>query len=433
MYAINKNSESANSMNAIGEKLILFILFIYFIFGKIKIFTVFGISLDYLFWIILSFFLIIEVLLQRWEKNNSIIPAVMYLVYQFYELLNSEYRDKATVVFAFNVISILIFTYFINKKRAHEIFFSYLYKGGLFYSITIILQSIVPDIINNLRKIILSNVDYSISQRGYENATKYMAGLAPNVAVAAFFISIMLSITISRVLLQKNTIKNVGITIIGLIALILTQKRSFVIGIFFSTAITVLFFNKNLKKKIRDILLAIVLGGAFIYILYLCLPAMTIFLRRIFENEDVLSGRDAYYDLMKKWISESPLLGKGLGTCDGTFGYGGHNCYLQLLSETGIIGFVLFAYLVLPHMHDTAKQLLKCWNDPIIILKSNDKVENLLSATIAIILIIFYAFFGNPFYDYTFCLTFFLLLTVSTQLLDVNEEMEIFRKNSEIK
>ena len=226
----------------------------------------------------------------------------------------------------------------------------------------------------------------------------------------------MLSITISRVLLQKNTIKNVGITIIGLIALILTQKRSFVIGIFFSTAITVLFFNKNLKKKIRDILLAIVLGGAFIYILYLCLPAMTIFLRRIFENEDVLSGRDAYYDVMKKWISESPLLGKGLGTCNGTFGVGGHNCYLQLLSETGIIGCVIWTSLVYPYIHSTAKLLLKFWNDPIIIQKKDDNVESLLSATIAIVLILVYAFFGNPFYDFTFCLTFFMLLAVPTQV-----------------
>jgi O-antigen ligase len=189
-----------------------------------------------------------------------------------------------------------------------------------------------------------------------------------------------------------------------------------VIGIFFSTAITVLFFNKNLKKKIRDILLAIVLGGAFIYILYLCLPAMTIFLRRIFENEDVLSGRDAYYDVMKKWVSESPLFGKGLGTCDGTFGYGGHNCYLQLLSETGIIGCVIFARLVLPYIHSTVKLLLKYWNDPIINQKKDDNLESILSATIAIALILIYAFFGNPFYDYTFCLTFFLLLTVSTQL-----------------
>ncbi|WP_028520051.1 O-antigen ligase family protein [Ruminococcus flavefaciens] len=421
MYAINKTSESANNMNAIGEKILLFILFIYFIIGKFKIFTVFGISMDYLFWIIISSFLIIEVLLQRWEKNNNrIIPAVLYLVYQYFELLNSDYRDKATVVFVFNVIAILVFTYFINKKRAYETFFSYLNKGGLFYSITIILQSIIPNIINNLRKIILSDADYLISQRGYENTTHYMAGLAPNVATAAFFISIMLSITISRLLLQKNMIKNSGITFIGLIALLLTQKRSFMIGIFFSTAITVLLFNKNLKKKIRVLLLTLISGSILIYILYLCLPAMTIFLERIFENDDVLSGREAYYDVMKNWISESMLLGKGIGTCNGTFGVGGHNCYLQLLSETGIIGCILFANLTVPCVIKAVKMLLIYWNDPSYYQKNIENVEYLLSSVISIVLILFYAFFGNPFYDFTFCLTFYVLLTIPTQLYEVN-------------
>lgn len=402
-----------------GERILLIILSIYFFLGKLSLYTKLRISMDYLFWIVISAFLVIEMLFSRWNKRRiHFFPVFLYLAYQLFEVFNSSYREIAISVFVFNVITMCVFTYFIGKKGIENNFFHYLHIGGLFFSITIILQAMIPNVINSIRLNMLSYADYAISQRGYENTTHYLAGLAPNVAVAAFFVAMMTSQSVAKVLLKQQTSKNVIISAVGLLAILLTQKRSFAIGMILAVGIVVLLFNRSLEKKIKYILIGTIIGGIALYCLYLYLPAMTILINRIFHNDNALSGRELYYDQMKQWISEHIMIGKGIGTCNAVFGVGGHNCYLQLLAETGIIGCTIYAYLVIPYIYNTGKLLRKCWNDPVGIKENPKKAVCLLTTGIAITVILIYAFFGNPFYDYTFCLTFFMLLAVSTQMYE---------------
>ena len=105
-------------------------------------------------------------------------------------------------------------------------------------------------------------------------------------------------------------------------------------------------------------------------------------------------------------------MGAGIGTANYLFGYGGHNCYRQLLGEEGIIGCIIYGLLVIPYLVSLFRQLYTSWNSPV----QNKNTEPLLSASICLVIILIYALVGNPFYDFTFCLTLFMILAVPTQI-----------------
>lgn len=422
---INKFNQSQNTTvldgnkaykyGKIDQKCLLFyiIIFVYFFLGKWKIFTVFRISTDYLFWALIAVVLAIIALIERKKHVSiSVLPFLIYLGYQFIEMERSSYMTTARPTFIFNVLTIFTFFYVKNRKGHERYFIKCLYIGGIYYSFSVVIQSVFPDFLNKVREVLLADADVAFGFRGYENSTRYLAGLAANSAISAFFIAMMVAICFAHIVLDDDRLKNIIYFTIGIISLFLTQKRSLALGIFLAIIIVYLLFRKGIARRFRFLMILLIVGSVSLYIMYRIMPAMTIFMNRLFHNEDLLSGRTNYYDTMMTWFKSSQMLGVGIGTANHIFGVGGHNCYRQLLGEEGIVGCFIYGVMIIPYITSLFKKLKICWNAH----ETGKEALTLLSASICIIIVLIYALVGNPFYDFTFCLTFFMLLAVPTQV-----------------
>lgn len=408
-YNITRNNKSARQI------LFFSLLFVFFYFGKWNLFLIFRVSTDYLFWALLFacilFFAFAE---RKILLSKSKIPFIIYLMYQFFEMRHSAYPSTAVPVLVFNILTVCVF-FFVKDRKGYDISFNMcLYYGGLYYTISVLLQAIFPTVINGIRSILLTSSDVANALRGYENTTRYLSGFASNSAVAAFFISMMVGIAVSRVLMKNSVKANALITVMGIVALFLTQKRAFALGTILSFVIIVLVFKRDISKKFKILMILLVAGSIGFYVMYSTMPAMTIFLDRLFQNQDIFSGRNTMYSTMDTWFKSNILFGAGIGTANYTFGFGGHNCYRQLLAEEGIVGCIIYAIMVCPYIFRLFKRLYVSWNKPV----NDGHTEILLGSSICLIIILIYALVGNPFYDFTFCLTMFMLLAVPTQTVD---------------
>lgn len=427
---INNSGQLLNTMVSSGNednyqertkkdlKQILFfaLIYFYFYFGKWNVFTIFRISTDYLFWLFIAALLAVFLVFERKIRiNKELIPIGIYLLYQFFEMQRSAYSPTAIPAFLFNILTIWVFLFLKNRSGYEKSLIRCLYYGGLYYTCTVLIQAVFPDFANGLREDLLVGVDVAFGLKGYENSTRYLSGLAANSAVAAFFIAMMIGIAMSRIIQKNGLWKHLIVSAIGFVTLFLTQKRSIALGTAMAVIIIVIFFRKDIAKKFKLLMSIFVIGGIGIYFMYRTMPAMTIFLNRLFNNQDILSGRNGMYDVMLTWYQSNPVFGVGIGTANYTFGYGGHNCYRQLLGEEGIVGCLVYACLVIPYIVKLFKNLYLAWNSK----EEQPAIEVLLGSSICIVIILIYALVGNPFYDFTFCLTLFMLLAVPTQIGDV--------------
>jgi O-antigen ligase len=62
----------------------------------------------------------------------------------------------------------------------------------------------------------------------------------------------------------------------------------------------------------------------------------------LFVQEGDSSGRDKLLVSALKWISDSPIIGHGLGSVFFTLGIFSHNIFLDILIETGLLGLIVF-------------------------------------------------------------------------------------------
>lgn len=399
------------------EIALLAALAVYFFFGKLRIFHVFRISTDYLFWLVLVVCAVgVALLRERIRCDSRLLPFVVYLVYLFLEMFRSEYSYYAVVFFGFNVIVFCIFWLLLGKQGLAEVEMKIFYWGGLYYAVTVILQYLFPNLINPLRVRLLSGLDYEITQKGYENTRNYLGGLSTNSGVAAFYIGIFVVIAAAGVMSGRKKGRNLFLACFGVIALYLTKKRTLFLGTALAVMGVCFLYKKDTRRK--KILLA---GGTVLGIISLCLIMLTgmdfgKLWEKVSGSLESLWVRQDMYHVMLQWFYMDPFLGAGIGTAQGVWGYGGHNCYLQLLGETGMVGCILYACVVVPRIVKSGKMLRTVWNREKWNKEQSKVLEILITDNACIFLILIYALTGNPFYDYSLCLTFFIMLVLPTQI-----------------
>lgn len=138
-----------------------------------------------------------------------------------------------------------------------------------------------------------------------------------------------------------------------LYALILSSKRSPLIAAFFAIAITFIFAQgKNIWKRLF-ILMVICLTGYTVYqLIGDKIPGLTTIMDKFNALEGtsagVLNGRGGLWSLAIEMFESNPILGKGFGSYatyaieNGAITTSAHNYYLQILSELGLVGIVLY-------------------------------------------------------------------------------------------
>lgn len=175
-----------------------------------------------------------------------------------------------------------------------------------------------------------------------------IAGLAFEKAYAAFICNLGLGVIFAEFVAQRSY-KYVIQSILVMIALMMTGKRTLFIIPIVALLIYVMLFSKNNKFiKLAGVGLGI---SAFIIIVYTIIPEASLIIDRIINSGgDVLSGRENFWNYAMDMFHQNPFFGRGFMSFNDfvfnqgfryygeRWNYQAHNVYIQLLGETGIIG-----------------------------------------------------------------------------------------------
>ncbi len=181
---------------------------------------------------------------------------------------------------------------------------------------------------------------------------------------------------------------------------------SFLVANFF---IVTFFFYENKKKLFYLIFPAILILGIIVF------PTVRERFMLIFRTEGD-SGRFEVWAAALMMFKDSPLIGRGLGLFmdylpQYTWATGryAHNCYLQMLAETGILGLLSFLYFL-----------------GVIILKGFTKLrmrfDNIFAGMyFGLSVFLIHAFFDNHFYSLKLYALFWVLASFATIILSTNQ------------
>lgn len=345
-------------------------------------------------------------------KKDTIIWLIFGIILIGSIAISMDIQSSIEVT-ALIIMGIIIKIIYENNKDGEKwtIFFvnSLLLASGIHVFATI-LQLIFPNLINQINSVLLVQSNLDMNQQLYESGG--YAGITGQTSINAFYISIFIGITFCRVLLNKEYKKtNLILFVIGMVALFLTGKRGMLLYVIFSIIfISFYLINKDKKNNLKYLLmLAIIILVA--YIVLLNIPEAQNILEKmqlLEENGDVLNGRDVLWNKSMNIFKDNKILGIGIGTVQNLIGDYSHNVYIQLLAETGIIGFSVYCVAIIISFMQTIKKMKQ-------VLKIDDKSKKEILAVSLFIQIIYicYSFSGNPLYGQMFFVPYMIAIAIA--------------------
>lgn len=293
-----------------------------------------------------------------------------------------------------------------------------LYTAALVFSLVTIVCFFYPNFI----LIYFSNFILYLQDVQFEVSHQVYSGLAGEVSMNAFIISIGIAYLFSKMLVfgEKKTL-SILLIIMMYFSIILTAKRSFFLII--PIAIILLIYMYNKKYRILKLgLLAVLFSGLFL-VSTNYLPRTFLFLEK-FNSEDPLNSRVTIWQYAFDAFNTHAFLGIGIGSfpeyCvqNGYALYSGvHNIYLQVLCECGLLGVLVITPIIILSLFATLKMLKKLQN-----MQNNDQTKNdlvLLTFSLMVqVVFLLYGISGNPlfvyhqFYMYVFALAIVKCYTV---------------------
>lgn len=220
-------------------------------------------------------------------------------------------------------------------------------------------------------------------------------------------------------------------------ALLLGGKRAHLLFMVLSFMIVYL-FSTNIKRFLVQLLklIGIMFISIFLIILFHLfyqpdsnspIGKMYIKLENTVEGflvgEDITSGRTILYDYALKLFYDNPVFGIGwrkfndltFGLLSDNTGSHPHNIYLQLLTELGIIGFILFMLPVVYLLILTIKLLMKNNNET----ELNNVWRRLIQISLFIqTFFILYGFTGNLLTDHMYIFIYVFSATITMSYLN---------------
>lgn len=243
------------------------------------------------------------------------------------------------VTFVQLLVLLWLSTHFVTSKQDHQMIMMALALGILFSAIIAVIQS-----------------------GGYVSLTQRAVGLAGGANTAARYF--IYGLVLFLYLLEHASTKNIYkvFLIIGILicitGVIFTGSRSGIILLFIVFGYHVI---KSFNFKLNSIIISIILIlSVFAYFQFVEGTMLTpnAILNSLIKGTDTVGIR---YDLLEtgwKMFLDQPISGVGIGMFENYFSFYGppalknrpftpHNTYIQVLSETGFIGLLLFLGLIL--------------------------------------------------------------------------------------
>lgn len=201
-----------------------------------------------------------------------------------------------------------------------------------------------------------------------------------------------------------------------LVCLVLTNKRAhFLFGIL---SIAIAYYATGEKKYRSKRFLILVLSGiAGLIVVYFLITSvdvgvfrkLNLMLTQISDDEDVTSGRIELYAVAWKHFLQNPIFGIGWEQYpflpDGLGEMHTHDIYLELLCETGIVGFTMFAAFFGYSLYTAFRNS-----------RMAKSKEEKMSASFCLYMQLFFLLYGitgNPLYDPPYYIPYFLTCAFS--------------------
>ena len=340
--------------------------------------------LELIFIFIMAFFPILSIIEDKVLRGNQ---AILFILFGLILLLGSLYTSNIGDGIAFSLKKIFIFVtaiYLIKEPMwSKRLIYCFLFVSGLF-ALMGILQFFLPDIILPINKLILTDEQFSTNKWLADTWLMY-CGIAPQASYQANFIIPGLAIAFSFALCSKQRkVFYMCYTGMAFLAMILTRKRTPMLAVFISVAVTyivICIFTKG--NKIRKTIIGIIaIGGLFYLVMY---TSFGISLLERFQDEG-LSGREYMwsqsFDLWKRNI----LFGVGTNYIAQNTSISNHNMYLQILAENGLVGGIIFSCIILSELLNTGKSLIR--------FHITSSGEAYIGIVISLFLQVFYLGFG---------------------------------------
>ena len=304
----------------------------------------------------------------------------------------------------------------INPKRTLD----FLFKIGLFVAV-MMLVDMATGLFSNVLFGFYNEISQIVKHRVTHGVSSKSAGIFAFSAMNGGFLICGLGAGIFLRRLKVISARQWYAAIVLFTVLILyISKRGFLLDL----AIIFLFFKGfnflirpefevlNIKRVLSLIVVLFLFSGIYFtqdFVQDSVNNTVTRFVR-LTEDDDTLSGRLPLYQLAVRQFIEHPVRGIGWGNyraltenyLNQRSTYETHNVYLQLLCETGILGFATFMYAVFNTLLKTIRNYKKS------VLGNNCEQECIFGFSLFLqMFFITYCMSGNPLYDYNFLLLYF--------------------------
>lgn len=310
-----------------------------------------NLSIIILFFILTS--LILNLMINRYSfkvTSNDIIIfnlAILFIILQVISISyssnieNSIYRG----ILISSIIGIGLLLSVKTKIEWYKGIFKYMLVLSLFHGLITLIAFLFP---NSFKAIILPFVPSAISDDIiFFMSNGYYSGITNQISINAFFITVGISILFCIILIKgvKYSKREIILFVLLFVALLLTGKRGHLLANIISMIFIILIYSKvkgiSLFNKITKI---VILLSIFFLVIVTLIPQASAPIQRFLEKQDgdISSGRYQLYNYAFDMFKEKPAFGWGTGTFSNIYGTGNHNLMLQLLSENGIFGFLIF-------------------------------------------------------------------------------------------
>lgn len=371
------------------------------------------------------------------NNNKKLVLSNVDLLWLFFLLLLSINIGFHNIVNPLNMGDLLVYIacvlllilvkvdieYFIPSIKLIKVFAIIYALSAIFqYLFTdLFLSYILPLFTSGNRENVLHLLGAN-SYTGFTTQTAHIAGYIVNgIGIIIFYNK------------NKQLFKNISliVTLLTLfIGLLLTAKRAHLIFMIVSVLITYIIsiqhsnFVKKMAKFVIVILTFIVITFSILTIANVKESPIISFVNElqytfegIINGEDVSTGRTVLFSYSWELFKENPLTGIGwrefINHSQGLIridtGSHPHNIYLQLLSETGIIVFLLFITAVFLTYYKTCNLLRG-------LIKAKNVSNWIFGIQYSIYVqtfFILYGLTGNPLTDHNFLLMYFLACSIT--------------------
>lgn len=351
------------------------------------------INITLLFFIVQGIYIIFKK--QKLIFDHSIRLWLIFVLISIIGILGTRGITIPQILFIINLINVY-FTYSIlcDNYQVINIVTDGLYVVSILFSIGSVLQIFAPELLITINSHHLSDrlmlESLAFINRGW------ISGFFNQTGTNGFVLSVMMAFVFVNLFKRNNKIKkilNVILFVVLIYLIFMTGKRGFIIF----NLISILAFTPFVTKYKATVPLIIIFFTALFTWIIVSSEIGQLFIIRM-QAADFSSGRYLLNDIMLEDILSKPFFGNGTYTTrgiilrDSYLEMDGHNIYLQVLRESGLIGFLPFIIFMTSNIITLIKQLF--------IYRSNDEIKYLLIlGGYFQILFILWGFTGNPLYD----------------------------------